>query len=401
MSAVAADSHDSILETKSAAFRNDLPTISDAMKSFLAVQMAEDITKPPEVLHMRGGKALNFVGGGGASNTVTNPYIALSHSDLLKCAQMVLRAINAYEPETEADWSGAHPQGEKQGGLDRLDAVAEFRVARVLAAHVRKQGGKTTKLFGRRFLHATGCWPGKLRALAEADLAAAGLNATGSGAFLDAWGRAVADAPRSPVPAAGRHGDDGSLAALVWATDLSGALQRRRLARAAEAKARVTRDTANRSALDELKAVVAAGEELTYELDDAAGASGTSGTSGAAQQHETPAALRNFSFAAAPAATPTGLLTGMTGSASASVTVTAEAGALPGGAGSADGAPAELPQGATVVLAGLSATRYNGQRGVVVTALSGEGRQGVRLAGDAKESILVKVANMALAPADE
>jgi len=76
-------------------------------------------------------------------------------------------------------------QGDKEAGMDRLDAVAEFRVARSLHAHVLKQsaessGGSSSKqlkpsqFFGRRFLRATQCWPGEgpesLRAKAEADV---------------------------------------------------------------------------------------------------------------------------------------------------------------------------------------------------------------------------------------
>jgi hypothetical protein len=71
-------------------------------------------------------------------------------------------------------------QGEKEAGMDRLDDVAEFRVARSLHAHVLKQSAETGKqlkpsqFFGRRFPKATQCWPGEgsnsLRAKAEADL---------------------------------------------------------------------------------------------------------------------------------------------------------------------------------------------------------------------------------------
>jgi hypothetical protein len=66
MAAVAeefADRSDPILEAKSAAFRTDLPSITDALKSMLSVMLAAEFTRPPlpAVTHMRGNVVLGPV----------------------------------------------------------------------------------------------------------------------------------------------------------------------------------------------------------------------------------------------------------------------------------------------------------------------------------------------------
>jgi formylglycine-generating enzyme required for sulfatase activity len=67
------------------------------------VQLAQDMTRPPEVVHVRNGKAIG-------SSSKGAPFLALSQPDLLACARAVLKHINAYVPPTEAQWAVEHPQ---------------------------------------------------------------------------------------------------------------------------------------------------------------------------------------------------------------------------------------------------------------------------------------------------
>lgn len=150
--------------------------------------------------------------------------------------------INSYEPCTEAEWAEKYPQTDEQAGLDRLDLLAEFRVARVLSQHGRKSGAKNTKLFGRKFLQATRCWD-ELRPRAAGELAA--LDEPTVTAFLEGWAGAAS-------------GSDPEMAALVWATDFSAAVQARRSARAQDVRARAERMAANEGSADELRAMLGA-----------------------------------------------------------------------------------------------------------------------------------------------
>ena len=72
------------------------------------MQLAQDMTRPPEVVHMRNGKALGSTTAAGA------PFIALSQSDMLTCARAVLKAINSYKPPSEAQWAVENPQVESE-----------------------------------------------------------------------------------------------------------------------------------------------------------------------------------------------------------------------------------------------------------------------------------------------
>ena len=137
-------SSDAGMIEKADAFRTDKPCISEAMKSFLSVLIAEDITKlpsqneqHPNVTHIRDGITIS---------QPSEPVLNRTH--LLTCARAILKHINLFEPKTEAEWTEKYPQGGDETGLARIDAIAEFRVARLLSAQVKKAGAKITKLFG-------------------------------------------------------------------------------------------------------------------------------------------------------------------------------------------------------------------------------------------------------------
>jgi len=92
---------DTILAAKADEFRNDSPCISGAMKSYLTVLLAEEVTRPPipVVRHIRDGVDLT-------------PPVAptMNQKDVMDCARVVLQLVNAYEPPTEAEWAENHPQ---------------------------------------------------------------------------------------------------------------------------------------------------------------------------------------------------------------------------------------------------------------------------------------------------
>ena len=130
---------DAILEAKSILFRSDLPCISDAVKSLLSVMIGEEVARPapPTVTHMRDGKVLGIV---------ESP--RLDQAQLITCARVLIKVLNAYNLPTEKEWCEKYPQAEDEAAMVRLDNIAEFRVARVLSLHAKKNGGMHSKLFG-------------------------------------------------------------------------------------------------------------------------------------------------------------------------------------------------------------------------------------------------------------
>mmetsp|Transcript_31411 Transcript_31411/g.62701 ORF Transcript_31411/g.62701 Transcript_31411/m.62701 type:complete len:297 (-) Transcript_31411:152-1042(-) len=286
---------DTILAAKADEFRNDSPCISGAMKSYLTVLLAEEVTRPPipVVRHIRDGVDLT-------------PPVAptMNQKDVMDCARVVLQLVNAYEPPTEAEWAENHPQGEEETASARLDAVAEFRVARVLAAHVLKaaaassppSSGKVTKLFGRKFLVATKCWESTILPAAEAALGLVAVDGSlpqssssppssqrsvcvprdTAKAFLDGWGRTLVS---------GEGGDHEGIASLVWAKDFSKELQNRRMARSQEVQSRNDRSSAAASRHEKLKRQL--NEQQQHDLT-----CNSSAAAAAAATTETPAAER-------------------------------------------------------------------------------------------------------------
>jgi hypothetical protein len=159
------------------------------------------------------------------------------------CARATAKAINTCEIISEASWSERFPQSEDETAVSRLDALSDYRVARVLANQVRALKGHFTKLFGLKFLLATKAWPDHLQRI-RTELASTLIPASTVDAFLEGWDKVVS-------------GADSSLASLVWAKDFKGALEARNAQRAEEVRRRNERMAHSQSEYEELKSALA------------------------------------------------------------------------------------------------------------------------------------------------
>mmetsp|Transcript_3851 Transcript_3851/g.5084 ORF Transcript_3851/g.5084 Transcript_3851/m.5084 type:complete len:279 (-) Transcript_3851:139-975(-) len=231
---MAKPTNDGLFDQRAASFQSDTPFLSEAMKSYLTIQMAQELTRVPEVTHMRNGKNLGTTNPSSYSNT--------TQEELLCCARVILKHINTYQIPSESEWALQFPQREDEGGLDRIESVTDFRVARALSAHVTKSGGKLTKFFGQRYLKATHCWTKELQDIIRADLIGQRIDEVGVDAFLDGWAKAVS-------------GEDKDISELVWSKNFNAALATRRLEREKEIKERTERLTKLEEGGDSMEAV--------------------------------------------------------------------------------------------------------------------------------------------------
>jgi hypothetical protein len=281
---MAALQESSVFDAKTEVFKNDLPAISDAMKSYLTVQLAQELTRSPELTHMRNGKAIG-------SSGVASPYQNTTQQNLIDCARIILKHINAYEPPSEAEWSIAHPQKEDEPGLERIDAVTDFRVARLLMLHVRKSNGKTTKFFGKKLLQCTRCWTDDVLKAIRTELLSMKIDEQGVDTFLKGWSDSIS-------------GEDKDLAELVWATNFTAVLAARRFEREKEIRERTERIACveENDPLQSIKDIIAAGggaEEEQIDMEAGGEPDGSGGGGGGeSQTAPTPqGGLAGFSFA--------------------------------------------------------------------------------------------------------
>lgn len=249
------------VETAMAAMQADTPRISDAMKNYCSV-LAGNAAGAADTAFAPPASAAS------ASSAPPPPPPRYELRDLLDMAKVALKAINDFELPEPAQWNVLHPQADDESGTSRMDALARYRAATLLAARCREaasapsatpaaKAAKATKLLGRGWLRATRCWEGGAR-----DAAAAALGASARrfepatvDAFLDGWGAAIlADGGA----AGGEGGGTAADADLIWATDFNAAVLARRKARVQEVKERRERMTENSSDADALRAAMRA-----------------------------------------------------------------------------------------------------------------------------------------------
>ena len=132
------------LEAVANEYRNDLPSITNAMKSFCSYLAATDLVDERQTPHVseRGG-------------VIT---VSLTHElpHLLACAKVVLKHTNARILPLPTEWAEAHPQGDDESGKCRMDAIANYKACHLLASQLRQTpGAKLTKMLGRRYLCTT------------------------------------------------------------------------------------------------------------------------------------------------------------------------------------------------------------------------------------------------------
>jgi len=292
-------------ETIVASFQTDLPSISDAMKSYVSACMAQDLTKDKTVsiVHRRGS--------GETVHTQTVPEKPHNPTHFMTCARVALKHVNEASLPSMEDWRRARAAGagagagagasSETGTQSSAAAEEEYGVALVLLQKVKAAGGKPTKLFGRRFLRVTRVWDAAATAASEELIGAHHLPTELVEPFLRGFGKTISpradtngtiedpsapgvDANGAAASAAssatasfpqqngagGQQGgvDDGAagdLAGLVWARDLKGALKQRQSQRTVEVRQRNARMADTRNEFEALKAMVHGAEDEVAE----------------------------------------------------------------------------------------------------------------------------------------
>lgn len=199
------------LEAAAKRIGNDKPCITDAIKNYCTCMAANGLSsderqRPPEL------------------------------GDLLAIARIVLRQINAVMLPAVEEWALAHPQGDDESALDRIEKLTRYNAAYLLAKQCRTADTKLTKVLGRQFLLAADCWDA-VRAASQAELTRQRYASALTSTFLDGWGAALTGL--DAITETGQDtGQVAGLSELVWATDFQGALEVRRAARNEEVRAR-------------------------------------------------------------------------------------------------------------------------------------------------------------------
>ena len=225
------------LEAVANEYRSDLPSITDAIKSFCSYLAATDLVNQQQKPHVSE-----------RDGVVT---VSLTHElpHLLACAKVVLKHINAHMMPHPSEWSEAHPQGDDETGSSRMDAITNYKACHLLASQLRQTpGAKLTKMLGLRYLRTTQDGWSALREAAESELAALHLPEHTVEAFLDEWALAV-------------DGEDAQLTSLVWAVDFRGELEARKVARIAEVRERRDRMSRDEDESQLIRSAVAAEKE--------------------------------------------------------------------------------------------------------------------------------------------
>lgn len=78
-------------------------------------------------------------------------------TELLSCARVLLKQLNAHVLVDVVEWGSLHPQGELTA-MQRIDQLREYKVVHALRAKAETMGGKVSKLFGKSFVLWSGCW---------------------------------------------------------------------------------------------------------------------------------------------------------------------------------------------------------------------------------------------------
>ena len=146
---------------------------------------------------------------------------------------------NAY---LSAAAASAMRRGEMEDALARIEALTNYKAASLLAQQVCAANAKRSKLFGRQFLLATGCWPA-VRAAAQDELLRQRYPTADASAFLERCSAALT-------------GEDAGLGELVWAEDFNAVLQARREARNEEVRERRARMEIAEDEADRLREVL-------------------------------------------------------------------------------------------------------------------------------------------------
>lgn len=214
----------------------EVPRIEAALKNFLSLRMAEDLT------------------GSGEGTAKTRPSPAV----LQGCARVFLRALNTAELPPAFEWSQLHPQADKEGGMDFMVRLGDYKVVHALWVRCRNAGGKPAKFLGRSALkHAYPEIAKGLLADLSAAAAAAGATEDHMRSFVDSFGLTIAQGEQASPDCD-----------VVWAADVRDALAARQKVRKTEAAERAQRALKADGFAEEMRAALTGQEDSIVKIEE-------------------------------------------------------------------------------------------------------------------------------------
>jgi hypothetical protein len=208
-------------------YSSDLPSVSNAVKNFISVMAASSTTEGS----MEASTSVGYV------------------NECLRVGKVILKSISIeveVMPPIE-EWIESHPQAEGQTGIERIDEVLRYKVAREMVTAAALKKTSVSKVFGRKLLDDLNIWKGaetRARTLLGAD---------------DEVGNTLLNAFSATLTGTGDcESESGSeskrdVTALTWSKDMQGELAARQRARTEEAEARRRRQGETESYIDELR----------------------------------------------------------------------------------------------------------------------------------------------------
>jgi hypothetical protein len=119
------------MSEKCSSLMNEQPKIESAVKNLISVLLAENMTI--------------------ASNDFERQE-AMTPSAVIACARKIVKYINDYSLKDVVQWGVDHPQGSEETASDRIDSLANYKVAYFMWAKAKSKSGKLCKIFGFNLL---------------------------------------------------------------------------------------------------------------------------------------------------------------------------------------------------------------------------------------------------------
>jgi len=111
---------------------SDTPKLCDIMKNYVAIVVGQSV--------------------------VSGEVVKLEHAGLM--AREVLKGLSLLDLPPAPEWGAleSNKQGSDQSGLDRVNQLTRYKVARMLHARALGSGAKLSAIFGKKFLIWTRSW---------------------------------------------------------------------------------------------------------------------------------------------------------------------------------------------------------------------------------------------------
>ncbi len=148
-------SHDSVAEKdmleKAGFLLNEMPKIDTAVKNLLATKIGQHRTKEPSVKEMFGDKAkvLGENGNWVSATDKQDEQVPLDPMEIQKIGGALLRTINQHELEDPISWATSNPQGNEQGGMERIEEISRYKVVYIVWNKTRQQRSNNDKSKGK------------------------------------------------------------------------------------------------------------------------------------------------------------------------------------------------------------------------------------------------------------